>query len=231
MRVLRGVVLRLLFHESEVPIDLSWLETTPMTTLKWIDLRCPVCESVFESMAASSNDEAGQDYTIDPGTPMSMAVAMLPFLVHVCRRCGYTGAVSDFGDDVEITNDVRARVWAELAPQLGTSVRIPWLALTVAGSDKYDGAARIAEWRGGDARHVAELWVRAAWCCVDEDDVEAERYYARHAARWFAKALDVYGEFDDDERTTMAYRLGELWLRIGDTRQANAWFERAGRSS
>lgn len=26
-------------------------------------------------------------------------------------------------------------------------------------------------------------------------------------------------------------RLGELWLRIGDTRQANAWFERAGRSS
>jgi hypothetical protein len=29
----------------------------------------------------------------------------------------------------------------------------------------------------------------------------------------------------------MAYRLGELWLRIGDTRQPKAWFERAGRSS
>ena len=115
-----------------------------MMTLKWIDLHCPVCESVFESMAAS---------------------------------------------------------------------------------------ARIAEWRGDDTRRVAELWVRAAWCCVDEDDVEAERYYACHAARWLAKALDSFGEFDENEQTTMAYRLGELWLRIGDTRQANAWFERAGRSS
>jgi len=201
-----------------------------MLTLKWIDLHCPVCASVFESMAASSADE-GHDYYIDPSTPVSTAIAMLPFLVHVCRRCGYAGSVSDFGDDVEISQDVSTRVWDELAPQLGASVRIPWLALTVAGSDKYDGAARIAEWRGADARHVAELWIRAAWCCVDENDVEAERYYARHAARWFAKALDVYGEFSDDERTAMAYRLGELWMRIGDLEQANAWFERAGRTS
>ena len=202
-----------------------------MLTLEWIDLHCPVCASVFESMAASSTDDEGHDYYIDPSTPVSTAIAMLPFLVHVCRRCGYTGAVSDFGEDVEITDDLRARVWAELAPQLGASVRIPWLALTIAGSDKYDGAARIAEWRGDDARHVAELWIRAAWCCVDEDDVEAERYYARHAARWFAKALDVHGEFADDERATMAYRLGELWMRIGDLGQASAWFDRAGRTS
>jgi hypothetical protein len=37
-----------------------------MMTLEWIDLRCPVCESVFESMAASASDEAGHDYYIDP---------------------------------------------------------------------------------------------------------------------------------------------------------------------
>jgi hypothetical protein len=202
-----------------------------MLTLKWIDLHCPVCASVFETMAASSSDDEGQDYYIDPSAPVSTAVAVLPFLVHACPRCGYAGAVRDFGEDIEITEDVRTRVWAELAPQLGVSVRIPWLALTVAGSDKYDGAARVAEWRGADARHVAELWVRAAWCCVDEHDIEAERYYARHAARWFAKALDVYDEFAGDERATMAYRLGQLWLRIGDTTQANAWFDRAGRPS
>jgi uncharacterized protein (DUF2225 family) len=151
---------------------------------------------------------------------------VLPFLVHVCRRCGYVGGVSDFGDDVQVTQDVRDRVWSELAPQLGTSVRIPWLALTIAGSDKYDAAARIAEWRGDDARRVGELWIRAAWCCLDEDDVEAERYYARYAARWFAKALDVYGEIDGEERASMAYQLGELWLRIGDAKQASTWFER-----
>ena len=33
------------------------------------------------------------------------------------------------------------------------------------------------------------------------------------------------------ESMAASFRLGELWLRIGDTRQANAWFERAERSS
>jgi|RhiMetdeSRZDD1v2_1073273.scaffolds.fasta_scaffold207557_2 uncharacterized protein len=195
-----------------------------MMTLQWIDLRCPVCESTFESMAALASDDDGQHY-IDPTAPATNAAA-LPFLLHVCRRCGYTGSIADFGEGVEISQELRERVLAELAPKLGTSVRIPWLALTVPGSDKYDGAARIAEWRGDSARHVAQLWIRAAWCCLEEDDVEAERYYARFAARWFANALDLYGEIDDDERATMAYRLGELWLRIGDTTQASGWFER-----
>jgi hypothetical protein len=157
-----------------------------MTTLRWIDLRCPVCESVFESMAALSTDDKGP-YYIHPSA-RGTSVAVLPFLIHVCRRCGYAGGVGDFDDDVEVTDELRRRVWSELAPELGTSVRIPWLALTVAGSDKYDGAARIAEWRGDDARYVAELWIRAAWCCTDEEDVEAERYYARRAARWFERA-------------------------------------------
>jgi hypothetical protein len=48
-----------------------------MMTLQWIDLHCPVCESVFESMAASANDEAGQDYYIDPSAPASIAIVMI----------------------------------------------------------------------------------------------------------------------------------------------------------
>ena len=195
-----------------------------MMTLQWIDLHCPVCESTFESMAALSSTDSGQQY-VEP-TSASAQAAMLPFLVHVCRRCGYAGGADDFGDGIEISDSLRDFVWTELSPKLGTSVRIPWLALTVAGSEKYEGAAQIAERRGVDARTVAELWVRAAWCCVDEEDTEAERYYGRFAARWFAKAMDLYGEVHPDERADMAYQLGELWLRIGDTKNAAAWFER-----
>lgn len=195
-----------------------------MMTLQWIDLRCPVCESNFESMAALSNNDGGQEY-VEPTSPSAQA-AMLPFLVHVCRRCGYAGGGDDFGDGIEISDSLRDFVWTRLAPKLGTSVRIPWLALTVAGSEKYEGAAQIAERRGSDARTVAQLWIRAAWCCVDEDDTEAERYYGRFAAGWFATAMDFYGEVHADERAEMAYQLGELWLRIGDTKHAAAWFER-----
>ena len=61
---------------------------------------------------------------------------------------------------------------------------------------------------------------------ADEEDTEAERYYGRFAARWFAQAMDLYGEVHPDERADMAYQLGELWLRIGDAKHAAAWFER-----
>src|ERR1044072_9215135 len=106
-----------------------------MMTLQWIDLRCPVGESAFESMAALSNNDGGQEY-VEPTSPSAQA-AMLPFLVHVCRRCGYAGGGDDFDDAIEISDSVREFVWTQLAPKLGTSVRIPWLALTVAGSEKF----------------------------------------------------------------------------------------------
>jgi hypothetical protein len=76
-----------------------------MMTLQWIDLRCPVCESTFESMAALSPADNGQQY-VEP-TSRSARAAMLPFLIHVCRRCGYAGGGDDFGDGVEISESLR----------------------------------------------------------------------------------------------------------------------------
>jgi hypothetical protein len=42
---------------------------------------------------------------------------------------------------------------------------------TGTASEKYEAAAKVSEWRGADLRHAAEL-LRAAWCCVDEEDVK-----------------------------------------------------------
>lgn len=195
-----------------------------MLTLQWIELRCPVCESIFESMAAFSAHEPDRPYT-DLAVPAT-EVAVLPYFVHVCRGCGYAGGVEDYGDGVEMTPMLRDRVWAELAPTLATSVRIPWLLLSVPGSEKYEGAARVAEWRGAEALTVADRWICAARCALDEGDHEAERYYARFAARWYAEALARVGELALETRAGITYRLGELWLRIGDVRQAAGWFRR-----
>lgn len=195
-----------------------------MLTLQWIELRCPVCTSTFESMAAVSVREPDHQST-ETSAPTADA-SLLPYFVHVCNRCGYTGAVEDYGDGIEISPRLRDRVWAELAPALGTSVRIPWLPFTVPGSEKYEGAAKVAEWRGAEALTIAEFWIRAARCALNEDDHEAERYYARFAARWFAEALERPGEVDPEDRASITYHLGELWLRIGDVRQASGWFAR-----
>jgi hypothetical protein len=194
-----------------------------MLTLQWIELMCPVCELVFETIAVVTGGDDSVE-TAEAGLGHT-AAGLLPYLVHVCHRCGYAGDVESFGDDIEITSAVRARVWAELAPTLAPAVRIPWLLLTAPGSEKHEGAAKVAEWRGTNALTVAALWIRAARCAVDEGDFEAERYYVRFAARWFAEALRR-NEVARRERATIAYGLGGLWLRVGDVRAAATWFER-----
>jgi uncharacterized protein len=194
-----------------------------MLTLQWIDLTCPVCTTSFETIAVITGDSDSAE-TDDPAMGHTTA-ELLPYLVHVCRRCGYAGDVEAFGDDIRITPDVRARVWAELAPTLAPAVRMPWLLLTAPGSEKHEGAAKVAEWRAANALTIAKLWIRAARCAIDEGDLEAERYYARFAARWFAEALER-NEVAPRKRANMVYALGQLWLRIGDGRKATGWFNR-----
>ena len=79
---------------------------------------------------------------------------------------------------------------------------------------------------GLEARHVADLLLRAAWCCVDEGDIEAERFFRRKAAWKFEEALASFDGVARDERAVLTYLVGELWRRVGDTAQATAWFNR-----
>jgi uncharacterized protein (DUF2225 family) len=194
-----------------------------MLTLQWIELTCPVCVTSFDTIAVGACEaDSAEAHEMAMG---QTAGEVLPYLVHVCRQCGFAGDIEAFGDDLEITSEVRDRVWAELAPTLALSVRIPYLLLTAPASEKYEGAAKVAEWRGAKALTVAELWIRAARCAIDEGDLEAERYYARFAARWFAEALER-DEVASQERASMLCGLGELWLHLGDVRTANSWFRR-----
>ena len=82
---------------------------------------------------------------------------------------------------------------------------------------KYEAAAKVAEWQGMESRHVADLLLRAAWCCVDEGDIEAERYFRRKAAWKFDEALGSFDGVAREERAVLTYLVGELWRRVGDT--------------
>ena len=97
--------------------------------------------------------------------------------------------------------------------------------VAVPGSEKYEAAAKVAEWAGAEPRQVADLLLRAAWCCVDEGDVEAERYFRRKAAWAFEQALSAYDGVAREERAVLTYLVGELWRRAGDLKAARQWFE------
>ena len=195
-----------------------------MTFLQQIHLRCPVCETRFQSLSANVTNRPGEcrsDFREEGSGKHA-----LPYLVHVCVSCCYAGHSDQFDDAVDIGPALRARVYAELSPRLPMRAAAGAPVLPLPGSEKYEAAAMIAEWQHADARYVAELWLRAAWCCEDESDIEAERYYRRKAAWAFDEALETYDEVPSNERATIVYLVGELWRRIGDYGQANRWFAR-----
>jgi uncharacterized protein (DUF2225 family) len=136
----------------------------------------------------------------------------------MCGRCGYSGVVPDFAEEAKVSPRLKEQVWDELAPNLRRG--------TVLGSEKYEAAAKVAAWQSMEARWVADLLLRAAWCCVDEGDVEAERYFRRKAAWLYERALDACDGVARADRAVITYLIGELWRRVGEVEKARAWFDR-----
>ncbi|MDF2771389.1 MAG: hypothetical protein K0S86_883 [Geminicoccaceae bacterium] len=187
-----------------------------MTTLQQIELHCPICDSTFRSQAVVSTNSFGGKRT--DFHERAAGTQPLPYLVHTCNRCGYSGAERDFSEEAEVTPTLREHVWNELTPRLPTEA--------LSGSEKYELAAKIAEWQAMEPRHIADLLLRAAWCCVDEADIEAERFFRRKAAWMLERALASYDGVVAEERAVLTYLVGELWRRVGDGALATSWFDR-----
>jgi uncharacterized protein len=187
-----------------------------MTTLREIALNCPICANQFSSQAVLSTNSFGGKRT--DFHERAVGAQPLPYLIHTCSRCGYSGTERDFGEEAEVSPMIKEHVWDELAPKLPVG--------SMTGSEKYEFAAKVAIWQAHEPRRIADLLLRAAWCCVDEEDTEAERYFRRHAAWMFESALGSFDGVEREERAVLTYLVGELWRRVGDVRQANEWFER-----
>ncbi len=186
-----------------------------MTTLRQIELSCPICDNSFKSQAVVTTNAFGGKRT--DFHERAAGTQPLAYLIHMCSECGYSGGECDFTRDAEVIPLLKEHVLNELAPNV---------PLATTGSGKYEAAAKVAEWQGLEERHIADLLLRAAWCCVEEEDVEAERYFRRHAVWMFERALARYDCVPKDERAVLVYLVGELWRRIGDVRRASDWFER-----
>src|SRR3954452_2566297 len=127
----------------------------PPTAFRGISVLCPVCEKVFrtEKVISMSVGAMRTDlYRRAAGTPP------LAHLIHMCPTCGYSGAEADFGTDVALSLTLKTRVRMEIAAVMPDG--------PASGSEKYEAAAKIVEWDDGDPGRVADLLLRAAWCCV-----------------------------------------------------------------
>ena len=186
-----------------------------MTSLRPIDLVCPVCDTHFRSQAVVSTNSFGGKRT--DFHESAAGHQPLPYLLHTCSGCGYTGVERGFVEGSEVTPGICSRVLTEITPLLAAgSLSLP--------SERYEAAARIASWQGEPARRIADLLLRAAWCCVDDNDREGERYFRRAAAERFAEALESIDGVPPADRAVLTYLTGELWRRIGHDAEAHRWF-------
>jgi uncharacterized protein (DUF2225 family) len=187
-----------------------------MTTLLRIELTCPVCSKTFSSQTVLPPHTPGRKRT--DFHEQAAGVQPLPYLVHTCPTCGYSGSDQDFGHEARVDPRIATHVWDELTPKLADG--------PMTGSEKYEFAAKVAAWQGAELQHIGDLLLRAAWCCVEEGDVEAERYFRRQAAWALEAALASWDGVAKDGRAVLTYLVGELWRRVGDVKTAAAWFDR-----
>ena len=122
-----------------------------MTTLKQIELSCPICSNRFTSQAVLSTNSFGGKRT--DFHERAAGAQPLPYFIHVCSRCGYAGSERDFSDEADVSPLLKEHIWDELAPKLADGV--------IPGSEKYEFAAKVATWQGAEPRRVADLLLRA----------------------------------------------------------------------
>jgi hypothetical protein len=186
-----------------------------VTTFIRQNVNCPNCDETIEiTVLTSTNTFGGQSTDFHSH---AAGFSPLPLAINTCPHCAYSGFVSDFTEPIPLSAALKEKIAQELTPLLGRD--------GVAASDSYAFTAKLAEWRGASARTIADIYVRAAWCCVDTGNTVDEPTYRKRAIEYFLKAM-ADGEIKDDEQPAITYLIGEFYRRIGETDKARDWFNK-----
>ena len=86
-----------------------------MTSLQPIDLVCPVCDNHFRSQSVLATNSFGGKRT--DFHERAAGAQPLPYLVHCCSACGYSGVAQSFAEGTEVTPQVREKVLTVLTPR------------------------------------------------------------------------------------------------------------------
>src|SRR5436309_1782948 len=80
-----------------------------MTTLRQIELRCPVCDNEFKSQSVVSTNAFGGKRT--DFHERAAGTQPLAYLIHMCSECGYSGGEADFTAPTDGSDLVRGCGW------------------------------------------------------------------------------------------------------------------------
>lgn len=184
-----------------------------MTSFKTEDVPCPVCNAmVTVRYLMSTNTFGGHDTDF-----RSHAIGADPLyiVISTCKACGYSDYGHYFSNPRQMSDELKRRIRETLTPLAEDEPEM---------SAVYANAALIATWRKAPPSEIADLYLRAAWCCADRNDSEGEMAHRKAAIKQFEQALET-NEIEVSQRPVIMYLVGELYRRTGDVDTARTWFD------
>lgn len=184
-----------------------------MTSFTNAEYKCPLCLEDFTTVKVAGTNALGGKRTDFHERPAGQSA--LKFLAQVCPHCGF-GATDEVFEHFSLDESERRRV-----PTF-TKEEFP-----INGSDRWERVAICGMAVGWNFRYLADAWTKASWACVEEGDVEAERYYRLKAAETFTACYMEFGAVEAWEKPVIAYIIGEHYRRAGMTQTAATWYDEA----
>ncbi|MCP4873151.1 MAG: DUF2225 domain-containing protein [Proteobacteria bacterium] len=223
-----------------------------MTTIAPRSLTCPICSTSLDGwlvMASASKGPLTTDLRrYDDGEDP------IPKMVNGCPGCGYTGEANAFEElapaadlpvpaawtgawfSQEEFDDAHDVMFADRPAPQGSTLKQqleehlqPHAAQAAADPAlRWEHHAQVTRWQGTGPLREGDAWLRAAWMHGDgkaeADDLRCRRR-ALHCyrkgiteKRWFSRREDL---------VIIAYLVGELNRRLGDSDEALKWYEQA----
>ena len=184
-----------------------------MMLTRSVSLLCWVCDETFEVEEPRSYAFSGRGSDL---CPRPVGRNPLPFLVHTCPTCGFTGDGRSFAAaqaDGQVRQWVLAGGLSEL-PTDGDTAHV-----------RYERAALChARRQCPSPLQLSEYYLAASWAAQLEGAAEVVRAFQEQAARYLEQAL-LTSEIADDERAIMSYLAGELHRRVGEFEAALQLFD------
>jgi uncharacterized protein (DUF2225 family) len=190
-----------------------------MTTFEVLTLTCPICDKENRTQTIASLGWTGMKRTDFRENPI-----MLPYLIHTCGSCGFTGIKTDFEAESEFRTVDKFMFRKFLTEIAGETAEGKHALADV----RYELAAKIAIHEQRPKRTIGLLYLNAAWCAEEQQDYEAERFYrikaAENLGQFISQPWISEDEMGGDGKAVLCYLTGETWRRAGYVARAKIWF-------
>ncbi len=195
------------------------------TTKIPVDVVCPVCGFKFSGYSIMSCTQVGMDTDF---RPRFAGADPLQDSIWTCPRCYYSNDGDFFEKKQEVEKSIKTKILKKLKPLI--NIEEHNRQNDIPGWVKFDLAATINQWEKRPEVETAGLYLRAAWCTRDEENVKRERAFQRKAIKFFRKAL-IKHQAEGEEKALITYLVAESYRRLGDKKNAVKWFKKVFENS